>query len=73
MSLEPNSFGELIVDAITGEEIFRPYDESELLEIAANKKILDTELAQIAAKNEARKAVLDKLGLTEDEMKLITG
>ena len=62
-------------NAITGEETITERDET-----AAEKKIRETrekqlaaELADIKAKEAARQAIADRLGLTADELKLLLG
>lgn len=59
----------LEIDALTGEEIVRDYTD---LEIEQHEKDLakQLQLSEAKAEREAqRKAVLEKLGLTEDEAK----
>lgn len=59
----------LEIDALTGEEIVRDYTD---LEIEQHEKDLakQIQLSEAKAEREAqRKAVLEKLGLTEDEAK----
>jgi hypothetical protein len=62
-------------NAITGEETITERDET-----AAEKKIrearekqLAKELEDIKAKEAARQAIADRLGLTADELKLLLG
>jgi hypothetical protein len=59
----------LEINAITGEEIVRDYTD---LEMEQHEKDLakQVQLSQAKADREARrKAVIEKLGLTEDEVK----
>jgi hypothetical protein len=59
----------LEINAITGEEIVRDYTD---LEMEQHEKDLakQVQLSQAKADQEARrKAVIEKLGLTEDEVK----
>ncbi len=61
------------VNAITGEVVTRDYTEAEAAQRAkdlAKHAALDEAKAERAA---ARQAVLDKLGLTQDEAKALLG
>jgi hypothetical protein len=63
----------LTINCETGEVIERPYTAEELAEAEENQA---EALAEIQAKAEAaakRQALLDKLGITEDEAKLLLG
>lgn len=68
-------YTEKIIDITTGEETIRPYTKAEIAEV-------ETTLAQIesdrlirenenAAKESARAALLERLGITADEAKLL--
>jgi hypothetical protein len=66
------NYFERIIDITTGDEIIRPYTAKEIeavkmeeSELAAAKAERD---AEQNAKNAARQVVLDKLGLTADEI-----
>jgi hypothetical protein len=66
---------EKIVDAITGEETIIEYEQT-----AADKKIREERAKEFAAaqaeadaKAAQRQAILDRLGLTADEAKLLLG
>jgi hypothetical protein len=66
---------EKIVDAITGEETFVERDET-----AAEKELrleaiakAEAALAEAQAKAAAKAALLDRLGITADEAKLLLG
>jgi phosphopantetheinyl transferase (holo-ACP synthase) len=66
---------EAIYNCETGEETFV---EHELTPEETNKRLeyakeIETELAELAAKEAARQALLDKLGITADEAKLLLG
>jgi hypothetical protein len=68
---------ERIIDAATGEETIRPYTakEIETAEIAQAQAALENakrDAAQ-AAKDAAKQAVLNKLGLTADEIAALLG
>jgi hypothetical protein len=64
---------ERIVDATTGEETLRNYTAKEIAEV--EKAIADNEakVKAEAAKAKAKAALLDKLGITEDEARLLLG
>jgi hypothetical protein len=64
---------ERIVDAATGEETLRDYTAKEIAEV--EKSIADNEARAKAQsiKAEAKAALLDKLGITEDEARLLLG
>lgn len=71
------NYFERIIDITTGEETIRPYTaeeiaavEAEQVEIAAAKAEHDAEQAE---RDAARQAVLDKLGLSPDEVKALLG
>lgn len=68
---------EKIVDAATGQETIRPYTAEEIAESEKNaaetaKRQAD-ENAVLSAHAAARAALLDKLGITADEAKLLLG
>jgi hypothetical protein len=68
-------YKEKIVNALTGEETFRDYTESQIAEVEAEIAAKQAE-AQAKAEVEAAKAadkaaLLTKLGITEDEAKLL--
>ena len=65
------TFIERIIDIETNEIIERAYTKAEIAEIDANAKLL--EIAKIEAENKAieKVALLAKLGITEDEAKLL--
>lgn len=68
-------FNEKIVDIVSGSETYRPYEEREIAEVEQNrlfvKTQMETERAEAEAKAEARAALLARLGMTEDEAKLL--
>ena len=66
-------YKEIILDALTGEIIERPYTEKEIKEA----KSIDAAIKAKYQKEEnirlSKLAILEKLGLTEDEAKLLLG
>lgn len=70
-----HTFTKTIVDVATGKTTVLPFTEEETnAHLAEQKKIADAEAALVAenkAKAEAKKVLLDKLGITEDEAKLL--
>lgn len=73
MFLEHNILGEKIVDVSSGEEIFRPYNDDEISEVELAKQLAEDEKEASLIKNENRKNILAKLGLTEEEAKILLG
>ena len=65
-------YTEKIVDVSTGEETIRPYTDEEIAAVEAIKAQRDAEQAERDAKEATkaaeRQAVLEKLGLTAEEM-----
>jgi hypothetical protein len=57
----------------TGEVIERDMTPDELIEWEADQALVASQEAEIKARAEARKAVLDKLGLTADEVAALLG
>lgn len=62
-----------IVNVETGEEIEREMTADELAAWEANKSEVEAAKAEAEAKEAARQALLDKLGITADEAKLLLG
>ena len=62
-------------NALTGEETITEREETaaEKKERETLEKQLKAELAEIKAKEAARQAILERLGLTADELKTILG
>ena len=54
-----------------GEIITRDLTDEEIAQLALDKANAEKELAEIAAKAEAKAALLAKLGITEEEAKLL--
>ena len=71
------TFSYKVVNAKTGEETIVPFTEAETIarnkEIAEFKKQLETEAAIEAQKTADKVALLSKLGITEDEARLLLG
>ena len=62
-----------IHDAITGETVTRDYNAAELAQAKLDKAEAETQAETKLAKQAARQAVLDKLGLTADEAAALFG
>lgn len=71
------TYSEKIFDISTGEEIFRPFNAEESAQMEQAAKQAEQEYLQTqqkaAAKAEARGAILERLGITEEEAKLLLG
>lgn len=72
-----SEFIRTITDIATGEITVVPFTQEEIAaHLAEQQKIADEKMALIAeekSKAEAKQALLDKLGITEDEAKLLLG
>ena len=62
-----------IVNAETGEIVEKSYTDKELKEVQENKERINKELAKLETINAKRQLLLNKIGLTEDEAKLLLG
>jgi hypothetical protein len=62
-----------IVDLASGEEIIRDATAQEIAQIELDNTKLDAKKAEIEAKNAQRQAILDRIGLTADELQTILG
>jgi hypothetical protein len=62
-----------IVNCETGEEITREFNKEEYAQYKADEKISATRQAESEAKAIAKAAILDRIGLTADELKTILG
>ncbi len=62
-----------IHDLSTNEVIDREMTAAEFKQYEAHQKAITTEKIEAEAKEAARQAILDRLGLTADEAKLILG
>lgn len=71
------NYNEEIFNAETGEITIRPYTAEEIAKLEANKiaaqNEADAKAADRAVKDAARQAVLDKLGLSADEVAALLG
>lgn len=66
-------YQEKIINLETGEVTFRDYSAEEIAEVEAAKAEAETKAAEAETKANARKAALEKLGLTDDEIKALFG
>ena len=66
-----SEYKEKIVNVATGEETWRDYTATEIAEVEAAQAESLKLSKEIEARENARKAVLEKLGLTDDEAKLL--
>lgn len=66
-------YREKIVDIGTGEEIFREYTAEEIKKVEEAQIRIAAQLAAEAEKAATRQALLDRLGITEEEAKLLLG
>ena len=70
-------YKEKIIDVLTGEETLRDYTVTEIAELEAIKAQREALRVQVdaeqAAKDAAKQTVLDKLGLSADEVQALLG
>lgn len=64
-------YKEKIIDIETGEEIYRNYTADEIAIVKEAEIKADALAAEQAKKEIARKSLLERLGITEDEAKLL--
>jgi predicted flap endonuclease-1-like 5' DNA nuclease len=62
-----------IVNCETGEEIVRDATAEEIAQIETNASNAQAKKAEAEAKETAKAAILDRIGLTADELKTILG
>ena len=62
-----------IVNAETGEEVIRDMDAAELAQWELNKATAQADKDAIAAKAADKSALLERLGITAEEAKLLLG
>ena len=67
------NYTERIVNIETGEVTIRPYTQEEIAEVESNIAANEAKIQKTNSNTAARKAVLDRLGLTEEEAQLILG
>jgi hypothetical protein len=71
------TYTEKIINLETGQESIRPYTAEEIAAVEAIKAQRDAEQAEReteqASKDAAKQAVLDKLGLSADEVEALLG
>jgi len=61
------------IDLATGEEVVREMNAAELVVMEADKELKAQELKETAARKAAKAELLVRLGITEDEAKLLIG
>ena len=66
-------YKEKILDVTTGEITWRDYTPEEIAAVEKAQAEVAARNAELAAKDAARKAIFDKLGITEEEAKLLLG
>ena len=66
-----NNFIEKIINVETGEESTRPYSENEKFQVDKYLQEAQERNQLAAAKKLAKLALLERLGITEDEAKLL--
>ncbi len=62
-----------IHDVTTGEIIEKPFTKEEIADFTARQKAAAEHFAAEQAKQEAKQELLDKLGISADEAKLLFG
>lgn len=62
-----------IVNVETGDEVIRDANADEIVEIEARQQLGAIRQNEENAKAAARQAILDRLGLTEEEARLLLG
>jgi predicted HicB family RNase H-like nuclease len=65
----PKMYKEKIVNVETGED----FTAAEIAEVEKAQAESAARIAELAAKDAARKAIFDKLGITEEEARLLLG
>ena len=61
------------INCETGEEIIREATKAELAQAKLDAQLVANELAEADAKETAKAAILNRIGLTADELKTILG
>ena len=62
-----------IVDALTGEQEVRPMTDEEFAILKKDQEALAAKLIEEQTKADARAALLERLGITEEEAQLLLG
>lgn len=60
-----------VIDEVTGERILRDMTEEEINQVNLDKASKEMRLAEEQAKAQAKAEVLERLGLTEEELALL--
>lgn len=68
-----SDYKEKIVNIETGEELWRDYTPAEVAQMEKAEIEASKELAEQAKTEAARQSLLDRLGITEEEAKLLLG
>lgn len=66
-------YKEKIVNLQTGEETWRDFTPEEIAKVEEAQRLAQIEAEELAQKKAERQALLDKLGITEEEAKLLLG
>jgi hypothetical protein len=66
-------YTEVIIDALTGEETVREFSKEEVKQIELKQKEVNAKIVETEAKQAARQAIAEKLGLTADELQVLFG
>jgi hypothetical protein len=66
-----NQYFEKIVNAETGEETIRPFTEQEVAKMKAAEAEAEAKATADQAKETQKAALLEKLGITQEEAKLL--
>jgi hypothetical protein len=69
----PKMYKEKIVNVETGEETYRNYTDAEIAEVKTAQAEAAERQTEAAAKVHEKAALLAKLGITDDEAKLLLG
>lgn len=67
------TYTEKLFNVTTGEETIRPYTAEEIAEVENAEVDAKAKLAEEADRAKQRAALLERLGITEDEAKLLLG
>lgn len=69
----PLNYQEKIINIETGEETWRDYTPAEIAQVEKAQTEAAAKSAEQAEKDAARMVIFNKLGLTEDEVKVLLG